>query len=103
MQPCGKYLGIIENEHIAGIEKIAQLRKNAWNELAALSADHEQARVFPIAAGKCRNERFGQLIGKLLNIHFNGPAKQYLAKAIFNAAESNIAALIWIIKSDWIC
>ena len=73
------------------------------NELAALSADYEQARVFPIAAGKCRNERFGELIGKLLNIHFNGAAKHYLAKAIFNAAESNIAALIWIIKSDWIC
>jgi hypothetical protein len=64
------------------------------NELAALSADYEQARVFPIAAGKCRNERFGEVIGKLLNIHFNGAAKHYLAKAIFNAAESNIAALM---------
>jgi hypothetical protein len=103
VQPCGKYPGIIENQHIAGVEKIAQLGKMRVDKLAALAADHEQARVFPIAAGKCRNERFGDLIGKLLNIHFNGAAKHYLATAIFNAAESNIAALIWVIKSDWIC
>jgi hypothetical protein len=72
------------------------------NELAACPADDEQARVLPIAAGKCRNKRLGEIVGKLLNIHFNGAAKHHLAKAIFIAAESNIAALIWIIKSDWI-
>jgi hypothetical protein len=84
MQACGKYPGIVENQQIAGIEKIAQLGKMRVNELAAFPADNEQARVFPIAAGKCRNEGFGEVIRKLLNIHLNGAAKHYLAKAILN-------------------
>ena len=35
MQACGKYLGIVENQQIAGIEKIAQLGEMRVDELAA--------------------------------------------------------------------
>jgi hypothetical protein len=51
------------------------------DELAARPPDDKQPRVFPIAAWKCRNERFGKVIGKLLNIHRNGAAKLYLSQA----------------------